>query len=85
MSNLNHLSCLQDSLPTSELKEISPDNHAVNSCAPLEEKAYERKLLLKLDFRIIPILYCLLVLMLIDRSNIGNVKIEGMLEDLHMK
>jgi len=85
----------QDPLPksasTSELKEIglaSLNNNGVNisdSSSFTAKKEYERKLLLKLDFRIIPILYCLLVLMLIDRSNIGNVKIEGMLKDLHMK
>jgi hypothetical protein len=46
--------------------------------------AFERKLLLKLDLHIIPILYCLFVVMLIDRANIGNVKIEGILKDLHM-
>lgn len=54
------------------------------SPSPPSDASFERSLLLKLDFRIIPILFCLFVVMLIDRVNIGNVKIEGILKDLHM-
>ena len=46
--------------------------------------AEESALLRKLDWRIIPILSVMYILMLIDRVNIGNVKIEGILKDLHM-
>jgi len=62
-------------------------NHVVDipTSSAQSQSAYDRRLLLKLDFRIIPILYCLLVIMLIDRANIGNVRIEGILEDLQMK
>jgi len=41
-------------------------------------------LLLKLDRHILPILYLLLMIMFIDRADMGNVKIEGILEDLKM-
>jgi predicted permease len=71
-------SYLKDGVLTSHVVEITDS-------ATQSRSAYERRLLLKLDFRIIPILYCLLVIMLIDRANIGNVRIEGILEDLKMK
>lgn len=75
------------SAASSDLKDeviISHVDETAESSAQ-SRSAYDRRLLLKLDFRIIPILYCLLVIMLIDRANIGNVKIEGILEDLQMK
>ncbi|EED14016.1 MFS nicotinic acid transporter Tna1, putative [Talaromyces stipitatus ATCC 10500] len=44
----------------------------------------ENKLLRKLDLRLIPMLALLYLLAFLDRGNIGNAKIEGMLDDLHM-
>lgn len=64
----------------------------------------ERRLLWKCDLRILPILFCSLVMSFLgkrsddvhswktrlsanrlDRVNIGNAKIQGLEEDLHMK
>jgi hypothetical protein len=76
------------SAASSDIKnDVLTTSHVVEIADPSarSQSAYDRRLLLKLDFRIIPILYCLLVIMLIDRANIGNVRIEGILEDLHMK
>ncbi|TFK24972.1 MFS general substrate transporter [Coprinopsis marcescibilis] len=42
----------------------------------------DRKLLRKVDFRLIPILTLLYLLSFLDRSNIGNAKIIGLVEDL---
>ena len=42
------------------------------------------KILRKMDFRLIPILTVLYLLSFLDRGNIGNAKIEGMAEDLHL-
>jgi hypothetical protein len=43
-----------------------------------EEKAdYEKKLLRKLDLRIIPWLTLLYLISFLDRANIGNAKIQG--------
>ena len=44
----------------------------------------ERALLWKIDLHILPLLYLAYIVTFIDRANIGNVKIEGMLTDLHM-
>lgn len=45
----------------------------------------ERKLLLKIDLHLIPILALLYLCAFIDRINIGNARIQGLEKDLHMK
>ena len=50
-----------------------------------EKSSLERALLRKLDLRILPLLFLAYITTFIDRANIGNVKIEGMLTDLEMK
>ncbi|KAF3989777.1 hypothetical protein FT663_01925 [Candidozyma haemuli var. vulneris] len=44
----------------------------------------EKKLLRKLDFRLIPLFTVLYLLSFLDRGNIGNAKIEGLPEDLNL-
>lgn len=44
----------------------------------------EAAVLRKMDVRLIPMLSILYLLAFLDRGNIGNAKIEGLLEDLHM-
>ena len=44
----------------------------------------EKKILRKMDLRLIPMLALLYLLSFLDRGNIGNAKIEGLVEDLHM-
>lgn len=43
-----------------------------------------RKMLRKVDFRLVPVLALLYLASHIDRANIGNAKIEGLLPDLGM-
>ena len=45
--------------------------------SPHDKKKFERKLLWKLDFRLIPWLSLLYLLSFLDRTNIGNAKIQG--------
>ncbi|KAI7369408.1 MFS general substrate transporter [Hortaea werneckii] len=47
-------------------------------------KEKHNKLLRKVDFRLVPVLALLYLCAHIDRANIGNAKIEGMLDDLNM-
>lgn len=49
------------------------------------DKALEKKLLRKLDLRVIPILWVLFLVSFFDRSNIGNAKIAGMTQALKLK
>jgi hypothetical protein len=44
----------------------------------------EKKILRKMDLRLIPMLALLYLLSFLDRGNIGNAKIEGLTEDLNM-
>ena len=43
-----------------------------------------KKVLRKMDLHIIPILTILYLLCFLDRGNIGNAKIEGLSEELHL-
>lgn len=56
--------------------------------APANPSAYESLdeavILRKMDIRLIPMLSILYLLAFLDRGNIGNAKIEGLVEDLHM-
>ncbi|ORY70451.1 major facilitator superfamily domain-containing protein [Pseudomassariella vexata] len=47
-------------------------------------KFNEKALLRKLDARLLPAVGVLYLLSFLDRSNVGNARIEGMLNDLHM-
>ncbi|KAM0709966.1 hypothetical protein Q7P35_002328 [Cladosporium inversicolor] len=44
----------------------------------------EKKLLRKIDLHVVPILWFLFMLAFLDRTNIGNARIQGMTEDLKM-
>jgi len=45
----------------------------------------ERRILKKIDYRLVPILSLLYLVAFIDRSNIGNAKIAGLADDLHLE
>ncbi|KAF1951395.1 MFS general substrate transporter [Byssothecium circinans] len=62
---------------TAKDAELSP-----SECT--DDKAAERRLVRKLDIRIIPILWILYLVNFLDRANIGNAKIAGMEKDLHL-
>ncbi len=44
----------------------------------------ERALIRKIDWRLLPAVGILYLLSFLDRSNVGNAKIEGLADDLHM-
>ncbi|KAL6247510.1 hypothetical protein RBB50_005856 [Rhinocladiella similis] len=50
----------------------------------LSSKINERALLRKLDIKLLPALTLLYLLSFLDRSNVGNARIEGLATDLHM-
>jgi fucose permease len=45
----------------------------------------EKKLLRKCDLHVLPPLTILFLMAFLDRTNIGNAKIQGLTEDLHMQ
>ncbi|CAJ2501277.1 Uu.00g041300.m01.CDS01 [Anthostomella pinea] len=58
-----------------------PDAHLSEE----EIKKVDRKLLRRLDFMLIPWLCILYLLAFLDRTNIGNAKVAGLADDLHLK
>lgn len=53
-----------------------------NNIQSTHDKAFEKRLLRKIDWRLLPILGCLYTLALVDRSNVAVARIAGMDEDL---
>ncbi|KAK8113475.1 MFS transporter [Apiospora sp. TS-2023a] len=49
------------------------------------DSALEQRVVRKLDYRIVPLVSFLFLLSFLDRSNIGNARIAGMEEDLHLE
>lgn len=47
-------------------------------------KEMERKIIMKTDLHVLPILFLLFLVSFVDRTNIGNAKIEGLTTGLHM-
>jgi len=74
-------------LPDSDAK-VGTLDPASASTSELEDDTAgtinERKLLRKLDWRLLPAVGILYLLSFLDRSNVGNARIEGLATDLHM-
>lgn len=71
----------------SKAEEIARiDKLATAPGVTLESFAYldEKKILRKMDWHLIPMLALLYLLSFLDRGNIGNAKIEGLVETLGM-
>ncbi|KAL6893356.1 major facilitator superfamily domain-containing protein [Trichoderma evansii] len=68
----------KNNLETSGVETRS--DRAIGSFVDIDEK----KVLRKMDIRLIPMLAALYLLSFLDRGNIGNAKIEGLQEDLNM-
>lgn len=66
------------SLPEEKIEAIN-DTHGTNI-----DPVAEKKLLRKCDLRVLPPLFVLFLLAFLDRTNIGNAKIQGLTEDLDM-
>ncbi|KAF2084638.1 MFS general substrate transporter [Saccharata proteae CBS 121410] len=65
---------------------ISPlraDNDTTTHRPPFDPTV-ERRILRKLDFQFVPVLFCLFLVSFIDRGNIGNAKIQGLDKSLHL-
>ncbi|KAJ5174451.1 Major facilitator superfamily domain general substrate transporter [Penicillium canariense] len=64
--------------------EKRPDTELALASPPLFAGVDEAAVLRKMDIRLIPMLSLLYLLAFLDRGNIGNAKIEGLVDDLHM-
>ncbi|KAL8711094.1 MAG: hypothetical protein Q9220_004475 [cf. Caloplaca sp. 1 TL-2023] len=70
------------SLSPSSLEHSKPDPYASDDSIDLADKVSERKLLLKVDLAVLPILFLLFLVSFVDRSNLGNARIEGLEKSL---
>jgi hypothetical protein len=76
----------QDSPYSTDLKQdgVVVDAEASSLGSPTFQGVDENAVLRKMDIRLIPMLSMLYLLAFLDRGNIGNAKIEGLVDDLHM-
>lgn len=62
-----------------------PIEHVDTAASIVIDHEAERKLVRKLDWFIIPVVMALYLFSFLDRVNIGNARLYGMTEDLHLK
>jgi hypothetical protein len=77
---------VQNSPYIADLKQdgLVADAEASSLGSPAFQGVDEKAVLRKMDIRLIPMLSLLYLLAFLDRGNIGNAKIEGLVDDLHM-
>ncbi|KAI8261278.1 hypothetical protein K4K58_001410 [Colletotrichum sp. SAR11_239] len=61
--------------------ELTPEDQAFLDNFPEDRK---KRVMRKLDWRLVPLLGLLYLISFLDRANIGNAKIEGLPEDLNL-
>ncbi|KAJ4242872.1 hypothetical protein NW757_011767 [Fusarium falciforme] len=67
-------------LKTDSPPDLSDEAGTIDTEPPVNEKS----LLRKLDAKLLPAVGVLYLLSFLDRSNVGNARIEGMVDDLNM-
>ncbi|OJJ73480.1 hypothetical protein ASPBRDRAFT_174185 [Aspergillus brasiliensis CBS 101740] len=65
-------------------KTVEADEKAASPTTSSVANINEKALLRKLDFRLLPPLTILYLLSFLDRSNVGNARLEGMATEIHM-
>jgi hypothetical protein len=63
---------------------MASEKHLPESDASSSIGINEKALLRKLDYRLLPPLTLLYLLSFLDRSNVGNARLEGMTTDINM-
>ncbi|KIW65991.1 hypothetical protein PV04_08203 [Phialophora macrospora] len=74
-----------NSMEVGDQDDVKDLTEIVEDVSERFDAAAERRLVRKIDFRLIPILFLLYLCAFIDRVNIGNARIQGLEEDLNMK
>ncbi|KAL1632291.1 hypothetical protein SLS56_003706 [Neofusicoccum ribis] len=76
---------LKVSSQPSSLKDVSTGAAELAEGAPLPTYEHEKRLVLKFDLRILPVLAFMYLCNSLDKGNLGNAKTDGMEKDLHFK
>ncbi|KAL7929776.1 MFS general substrate transporter [Trichoderma chlorosporum] len=81
------MSAIEEKQPVETGKQIVPKSHQESSSdfsdAPIDPKA-ENRLVKKLDFIIFPTFFVIYMMSFLDRINISNARIQGMVQDLDL-
>ncbi|KAF0327783.1 major facilitator superfamily transporter [Colletotrichum asianum] len=83
-SDIEQVAQEKNSVAHSEFQQnsgMSPEDADFLANFPEERK---KKAVRKVDFRLVPMLVLLYLMAYLDKTNIGNAKIEGLLDSLHM-
>lgn len=62
------------------LEDVAIDGKERQDGETFIDPVAEKKLLRKIDFRVIPALWLLFLMAFLDRTNIGNARIQGLTE-----
>lgn len=81
---LETLECNYVKAPVVGLNDRLPLPEALAHLTPDEEAALEKRIVRKIDMRLMPIIICMFWLNVLDRNSISNAKIAGMPKDLGM-
>ncbi|KAK8058065.1 MFS transporter [Apiospora phragmitis] len=74
----------QDSDQDPEKGTVARTEPKAGAATAVVDHALEQSVVRKLDYRIVPLVSFLFLLSFLDRSNIGNARIAGMEDDLHL-
>ncbi|KAM5387761.1 hypothetical protein ACJA88_001021 [Fusarium oxysporum] len=83
MSDYDRKETLEEKASTSEV-DLAGVNDPYAGLTEEEAREAEKKLLRKIDMKLVPWLCLLYLICFLDRTNIGNAKIAGLLDDVHM-
>lgn len=72
----------KDSLPDEQLEKKGPS--PADASYLQEDPVLEARIIRKLDLHILPWIFILWLLAFIDRSNIGNARLDGLVTDLNL-
>jgi hypothetical protein len=75
----------EEKLPNTNINIIDTESSTPNPPPSPIDPALEKALLRKLDIHVVIPLAILFLLAFLDRVNIGNAKIQGMTQELHMQ
>ncbi|KAG0694934.1 MFS general substrate transporter [Suillus ampliporus] len=80
---VNHLNSVSSEYKEHDEEQLDESNSDLKN-VPMLTPEQERKLWRKVDLRLIPILTLMYLLAFLDRSNIGNAKLEGLVTQLDL-
>nr|POE99395.1 putative transporter c11d3.18c [Quercus suber] len=73
-----------DKLQTAQHVDVEDRSSDGRNNVHVVDPVFERRIIRKLDFHIMPWIFVLWLLAFIDRSNIGNAKLDGLVKDLNL-